>query len=187
MVGDSIVFTVVVQNEGDADAETTVILDHGADAAELASETVSLLAAGPEKTVTLAWDTSGTEAGEHTLRVLAQTEGDDNAENDSKSVTVTLVERSVDVAVKSVTASASEAMVGDTIDFTVTLENGGNVPAVTPEVDLFDANGPEDAEPLETVTAEHNSRGRYADRHRLVGYRRRGRRDIHFAGGCNGG
>ena len=99
---------------------------------------------------------------------------------------MTLVERSVDVAVKSVTASATEAVVGDTVDFTVTLENGGNVAAVTPAVSLFDANAAADAEALETVTADHNSRGRHEDRCRLVGYRRGGSRDIHFACGCNG-
>ena len=113
-----------VKNEGDADAETdtTVTLHLGDDTAALDSATVTALAAGAEGTATLAWDTDGAKSGEHTLRALAQTEGDGNADNDSKTVTVTLEEPSVDVAVKSVTASATEAVVGDTVDFTVTLE-----------------------------------------------------------------
>ena len=45
------------------------------DTAALDSATVTALAAGDEGTVTLEWDTNGAEAGEHTLRVLAQTEG----------------------------------------------------------------------------------------------------------------
>ena len=153
VVGDSVVFTVTVQNDGDAAADTTVTLDHGADTTELDSATVSALAASDDETVTLTWDTDEAEAGKHNLRVLAQTEGDGNSDNDSKTVTVTLLEPSVDVAVKSVTASATEAVVGDMVDFTVTLENDGNVAAVTPEVSLFDADGAEDAEPLASETA----------------------------------
>jgi len=156
VVGETITFTVTVQNEGDADADTKVVLDHGVDTTELDSATVSALADGPEKTVTLSWDTHGSDAGEHRLRVLAQTEGDDNADNDSETVTVTLVEPSVDVAVKSVTASVTDAVVGETVDFTVTLENGGNVPAPWPQVSLFDANAAEDAEPLASKQAENS-------------------------------
>ena len=44
-------------------------------------------------------------------------------------------------------------MVGETVDFTVTLENDGNVAAVTPAVALFDADGADDAAPLATATA----------------------------------
>jgi len=155
VIGETVNFTVSVQNEGDADAEadTTVTLDHGADTTALDSDTVSALAVDGESSVTLTWDTDGAAAGAHSLRALAQTEGDDNADNDSKTETVTLVERSVDVAVKSVTASATEAVVGDTVDFTVTLENDGNVAAVLPDVSLYDADGPEDAGPLASVTA----------------------------------
>ena len=156
VVGETVNFTVVVQNEGDADADadTTVTLHLGEDTAALDSATVSALAVDGESTVTLEWDTDGAAAGEHSVRALGQTEGDGNADNDSKSVTVTLAEPLVDVAVKSITASATDAVVGDTVDFTVTLENGGNVRAVSPEVSLFDADGAEDAEPLETVTAD---------------------------------
>ncbi len=155
VVGDTIEFTVAVQNEGDADAEsdTTVTLHLGDDTAALDSDTVTTLAAEAEGSVTLSWDTDDAEAGEHSLRVVAATDGDGNAENDSMAATVTLVEPSVDVAVKSVTASATEAVVGDTVDFTVTLENRGNVVAATPAVSLFDANGAEDAAPLASVTA----------------------------------
>ena len=156
VIGETVNFTVVVQNEGDADADadTTVTLHLGEDTAALDSATVSALAVDGESTVTLEWDTDGAAAGEHSVRALGQTEGDGNADNDSKSVTVTLAEPLVDVAVKSITASATEAVVGNTVDFTVTLENGGNVRAVSPEVSLFDADGAEDAEPLETVTAD---------------------------------
>jgi len=158
VVGEAVDFTVTVQNEGeaDADADTTVTLHLGADTTALDSDTVSALAVDGEATVTLEWNTNGAAAGEHTLRALAQTEGDSNSENDSKTVTVTLVEPSVDVAVKSVTASATEAVVGDTVDFTVTLENDGNVPAPWPQVSLFDANAAEDADPLASNQAENS-------------------------------
>ena len=155
VIGEAADFTVVVKNDGDADAETdtTVTLHLGDGTDELDSDTVSLLADGPDKTVTLSWDTNGAKAGKHTLRALAQTEGDGNADNDSATVTVTLLEPSVDVAVKSVTASATEALVGDPITFTVTLENSGNAVAPWPEVSLFDPNAA-DAAPLASQTAD---------------------------------
>ena len=114
VIGETVNFTVVVQNEGDADADadTTVTLHLGEDTAALDSATVSALAVDGESTVTLEWDTDGAAAGEHSVRALGQTEGDGNGDNDSKSVTVTLAEPLVDVAVKSITASATEAVVG---------------------------------------------------------------------------
>lgn len=158
VVGETVDFTVKVENEGDADADadTTVTLDHGEDTAALDSDTVSALAVDSEGTAILEWNTNGAAAGEHTLRALAETNGDSNSDNDSKSVTVTLVEPSVDVAVKSVTASATEAVVGDTVEFTVTLENDGNVPAPWPQVSLFNADAGEDAEPLASKEAENS-------------------------------
>ena len=153
VVGETITFTVTVQNEGDADAETKVILDHGADTAELDSKTVSVLADGPEQTVTLSWDTNGAEARDHQLRILAQTEGDSNPDNDSGTVTVTLLQPTVDAAVKSVKADPTEAMIGEPITFTVTLENAGNVVASWPNLLLFDADAAEDAEPLASQQA----------------------------------
>jgi uncharacterized membrane protein len=155
VVGDSVDFTVTVQNEGDADATaaTTVTLDYGADTDELDSATVTALAAGDAETVTLTWDTDGAAPGEHSLRALAQTDGDGNSDNDSRTASVTLEEPSVDVAVKSVTGLVDEAVVGDTVEFTVTLENRGNVAAATPAVSLFDADGAEDAEALASGTA----------------------------------
>ena len=153
VIGDTIDFTVAISNDGDAEADTTVTLDLGEGTDELDSDTVSDLAADNETTVTLSWDTTGATAGEHSVRALAQTDGDGNSENDSKTVTVTLESPAPDVAVKSVTASKSQAVVGETVDFTVTLENDGNVPAVTPAVSLFDADGADDAAPLASATA----------------------------------
>ena len=128
-------------------------LDLGADTDELDSGTVSNLAADNETTVTLSWDTTGETAGDHSVRALAETDGDGNSENDSATVTVTLESPAPDVAVKSVAASKSQAVVGETVDFTVTLENDGNVPAVTPAVSLFDADEADDAAPLASATA----------------------------------
>ena len=155
VIGDTIDFTVAISNDGDADttAATTVTLDLGENTDELDSDTVSDLAADNETTVTLSWDTTGATAGDHSVRALAETDGDGNADNDSATVTVTLESPAPDVAVKSVTASKSQAVVGDTVDFTVTLENDGNVPAVTPAVALFDADGADDAAPLASATA----------------------------------
>ena len=153
VIGDTIDFEVAISNEGDAEADTTVTLHIGEETSALDTATVSDLAADNETTVTLSWDTTGETAGDHSVRALAETDGDGNADNDSATVTVTLESPAPDVAVKSVTASQSQAVVGDTVVFTVTLENDGNVPAVTPAVSLFDADGADDAAPLASATA----------------------------------
>ena len=136
LIGDDIDVTVTIRNDGDVEADVTVTLDHGDDTEELDSAEVSDLAAEGESTVTLSWDTDDAEAGEHGLRVLAETEGDGNSANDSKTVTVTLREPSIDVAVTGVLASSTEAIIGDSVDFTVSLDNDGDV-AVAPTVALY--------------------------------------------------
>ncbi len=148
-IGDDIDFTVTIRNDGDAEADATVTLDHGADTDELDSASVSDLAAGAESTVTLSWDTDGATAGVHSLRVLAATEGDGNSSNDSKTVTVTLRTPSTDVAVAGVKASATVAIIGDAVDFTVSLKNDGDL-AIAPSVSLYKG---EDTEAVGSATA----------------------------------
>ena len=148
LTGDDIDFTVVIRNEGDVEASASVVLDRGADSDELDSAEVSGLAADAESTVTLSWDTDGSDAGEHNLRVVVQSEGDGNSANDSKTVTVTLRKPSTDVAITGILASATEAVVGDTVDFTVALENDGDV-AIAPTVSLYKG---QDTEALGSAT-----------------------------------
>ena len=174
LIGDDIDFTVTIRNDGDAEADVTVTLDHGDDTEELDSAEVSDLAAEGESTVTLSWDTDDAEAGEHSLRVLAETEGDGNSANDSKTVTVTLREPSIDVAVTGVLASSTEAIIGDSVDFTVSLENDGDV-AVAPTVALYkgdetealgsDTAGTIPAGGSETVTISWDTAGAEAGAH----------------------
>ncbi len=148
LTGDDIDFTVVIRNEGDVEADASVVLDRGADSDELDSADVSGLAADAESTVTLSWGTDGVDAGEHNLRVVVQSEGDGNSANDGKTVTVTLRKPSTDVAITGILASATEAVVGDTVDFTVALENDGDV-AIAPTVSLYKG---QDAEALGLAT-----------------------------------
>ena len=174
LIGDDIDFTVTIRNDGDVEADVTVTLDHGDDTEELDSAEVSDLAAEGESTVTLSWDTDDAEAGEHSLRVLAETEGDGNSANDSKTVTVTLREPSIDVAVTGVLASSTEAIIGDSVDFTVSLENDGDV-AVAPTVALYkgdetealgsDTAGTIPAGGSETVTISWDTAGAEAGAH----------------------
>ena len=149
LIGDDIDFTVTIRNDGDSEADATVTLDLGDETDELDSATVSALAAAGESTVTLSWDTDDAEAAEHTLRVFAEAEGDDNSANDTRTITVTLREPSTDVAVTGVQASSAEAVIGDTVDFTVSLQNNGDVP-VAPTVSLYRGD---DTEALGSATA----------------------------------
>ena len=174
LIGDDIDFTVTIRNDGDGEADVTVTLDHGDDTEELDSAEVSDLAAEGESTVALSWDTDDAEAGEHSLRVLAETEGDGNSANDSKTVTVTLREPSIDVAVTGVLASSTEAIIGDSVDFTVSLDNDGD-DAVAPTVALYkgdetDALGSDTAGTIpaggsETVTISWDTTGAEAGAH----------------------
>ncbi len=149
LIGDDIDFTVTIRNNGDAEADATVTLDLGEDTDELDSTMVSDLAADGESMVTLSWDTDDAEAGEHDLRVLAEAEGDSNSANDSKTVRVTLREPSIDIAVTALKASPAEAIIGETVDFTVSLENDGDV-AIAPAVSLYKGD---DTEALGSATA----------------------------------
>ncbi len=149
LIGDDIDVTVTIRNDGDAEADVSVTLDRGDDTEELDSAEVSDLPPDGESTVTLSWDTDDAEAGEHSLRVLAETEGDGNSANDSKTVTVTLREPSIDVAVTGVLVSSTEAIIGDSVDFTVSLENDGDV-AVAPTVSLYQGD---ETEVLGSATA----------------------------------
>ncbi len=149
LIGDDIDFTVTISNDGDSEAGATVTLDHGDETDELDSATVSALAADGESTVTLSWDTDEAEAGAHNLRVLAASEGDGNSANDSKTVTVTLREPSTDVAVTGVQASSTEAVIGDTVDFTISLANDGDI-VIAPTVSLYQGD---DTEALGSATA----------------------------------
>ena len=149
LIGEQIDLTVTISNEGDAEADATVALYQGDNTEELDSEEIVDLAADSESPVTLSWDTDGADAGAHNLRVRVELEGDGNSANDSKTVTVTLSEPSTDVAVTEVEASSTEAIIGDTVVFTVSLENDGDV-AVAPSVSLYQG---ENAEALASATA----------------------------------
>ena len=174
LIGDDIDFTVTIRNDGDSEADATVTLDHGDETEELDSAEVADLATEGESTVTLSWDTDDAEAGEHSLRVLAETEGDGNPDNDSKTVTVTLREPSTDVAVTGVQASSTEAIIGDAVDFTVSLQNDGDV-AIAPTVSLYqgdetealgsDTAGTIPAGGSETVTISWDTAGAEAGAH----------------------
>ena len=149
LIGEEIDFTVVISNEGDSEVDATVTLDQGDDTEELDSVEVVDLAGDGESTVTLSWDTDGADAGAHSLRVLVESEGDGDSANDSKTVTVTLSEPSTDVAVTGVEPSSTEAVIGDTVAFTVSLENDGDV-AVAPSVSLYQG---ESSEALDSTTS----------------------------------
>ena len=149
LIGDDVDFIVTIRNDGDAEADATVTLDHGEDTDELDSTSVSALSPDAESTVTLSWDTDDATSGEHILRVLTVAEGDGNSDNDSKTVTVTLRKPSTDAAVTAVQASSTEVVIGDTVDFTVSLKNDGDV-VIAPTVSLYKG---EDTEALGSAAA----------------------------------
>ena len=150
LIGDDIDFTVTIRNDGDAEADATVTLDHGDETDELDSATVAALAADGESTVdALVGHRRGRSGSTQSARTGCNRRETANSANDSKTVTVTLREPSTDVAVTGVQASSTEAVIGDTVDFTISLANDGDI-VIAPTVSLYQGD---DTEALGSATA----------------------------------
>jgi len=91
--GDVVDVNVTVENVGNQDVTSTITitLTDDTDNVTIGTKTISGLAAGASTTPTFSWDTTGATIGDHTL-TASHDFADDDATNDSKSVTVTISE-----------------------------------------------------------------------------------------------
>jgi hypothetical protein len=107
--GSSAGVTVSVQNVGGLAVSSNfdVVLTDATAGVTIGTQTIAGLPAGSNTSRTFNWSTTGVALGGHTL-VATQTLTDANAANNQRSVTVTVIAPSTDVAVTSMTAPADQ-------------------------------------------------------------------------------
>ncbi|PAU92030.1 hypothetical protein CK503_15950, partial [Aliifodinibius salipaludis] len=125
--GDQVDVSVTVGNTGNKDATDgfTVTLRDRTDNTQVASKSVSGMAAGASTTLTFSWDTQGLSLGGHELEARHDFD-DENTANDSRTTSVNINETPVaDIAVSAMEAP-TEVTRGDQVDVSVTVGNTGN-------------------------------------------------------------
>ncbi len=123
-VGAIVNLNVSLTNNGDFIESISVGVYHGTFCID--SYTDIQILQGQHLILPFKWDTSGLEGGDYILTgEIAPTENETNLEDNSKNITIHLVESS-DVALSEIALSANETYVGRTVNVTVTLQNIGN-------------------------------------------------------------
>ena len=127
IAGQLVNINVTVANEGNK-TETFDISVYRNETI-VSTQTVTSLAKGANKTVTFTWNTSGTNPGESYVikaevpALSGETDLDDNVLVDGA---VRILAAIHDVAVRSITVSASEVYASQTVDIFVSVRNSGN-------------------------------------------------------------
>jgi len=142
--GSAATIGVTVQNVGSQNVSSSfdIVLTDQTAGVTIGTQTVAGLAAGVSATRSFTWNTTSAAQGGHTL-VATQTWSDENAANNTKSVTVTIAPQPVDLAVTGITAPARVNQ-GDIVPVAVTVQNVGGQDVTTNfDVVLTDGyNGP---------------------------------------------
>jgi len=92
-VGENVTITVIVKNNSSV-AETFNVTTY-CDTARIDTQTITDLAAGANKTLTFAWDTTGVDAGGYTIRAAATLSGDTNTANNALNANETVTVKGV--------------------------------------------------------------------------------------------
>ena len=121
--GDQIPVAVTVANNSDFDAETSSVTLSIRDAASpVATGSIPLIGSHSSETVELRWDTSGLATGQYDLDAIVQGCCDTNETNNSASLKVNLQNA---IELIDVAPAESNAVVGDSIEYTARLRNKG--------------------------------------------------------------
>jgi len=127
-MGDTVTVTARVQNRGNrnVDQPIDIKLTDDTDGTTISIITIGEgLVEGESKNVSFEWDTKDESLGEHKLTASHDLD-DDNSSNDSRSLTVTIIEPIFfDIAVTDIEAD-DRVERGDFVDIKVTLKNQGN-------------------------------------------------------------
>jgi len=141
-----------VENQGGFTETATVFVFYD-DTSAATDQTVTDLASGASTTLTFTWDTSGVAEGTYTIKaevppVQDEEDTEDNLYVDGE-VTVTLAPQVVhDIAITSVTPSATSVVSGELVSITVVAKNEGTEAETFAVTVYYDAN----AIGVETVT-----------------------------------
>jgi len=121
--GDSVSIDVTVENQGTYDETLDVTLTDDTDTVNIGIQSVTL-ASGASATVKFSWDTSDATLGDHILRADALLETDSDPADNTKSIVVSVKERTHDVAVTAIDAPSPVAK-DTTVSIDVTVKNQG--------------------------------------------------------------
>ena len=129
--GGTATIGVTVQNVGGQNVGTSfnVVLTDATAGVTIGSQAVAGLAPGASSSRSFSWSTATAAIGNHTL-VATQSLADDNASNDQRSATVTVLQSPADIALTNITAP-SPVTVGDTVPVVVSVQNIGGTDATT--------------------------------------------------------
>ena len=121
--GNRIPVAVTVENTSDFDAEASSVTLHiRGEASPVATASIPLIGSHSSETVELRWDTSGLATGQYDLSATVQGCCDINATNNSASLKVILRNA---IELIDVAPAKSNAVVGDSIEYTARLRNKG--------------------------------------------------------------
>lgn len=123
--GDSVVITVVAQNNGTV-SENTFGVGVSNGTTLIGTQTVTNLAAGDSETLTFNWNTAGTPTGPNTITANATSvPNETNLGNNVKTGMVNVQPIRHDVALTSLSFSNGSPKQGDSIVITVVVKNNG--------------------------------------------------------------
>ena len=188
--GDDIWIAYTVTNDSCGDVTVTVALAgsvskatiHDADGSTAPCADGCTIPAESSEYGTVQWDLSKhpNATGEKVVATVtidapsdfSDVDTSNNSNTSADSINIVNEESSVDIAVKSVTASKMTALIGDDIDFTVTIRNDGDSEAdATVTLNLGD-----ETDELDSATVSALAAGRREHGNTLLGHRRRGSR-----------
>lgn len=125
MRGSTASIGVTIQNSGGqaVTASFNVVLTDVTAGVTIGSQTIAGLAGSSSTTRSFNWNTTGAALGGHTL-IASHTLSDQNADNNQRSVSVTVATSPPDIALANLTAPG-QVTVGDTVPVVVTVQNVG--------------------------------------------------------------
>ncbi|HWC74423.1 MAG TPA: CARDB domain-containing protein, partial [Gemmatimonadales bacterium] len=125
--GHVVSITVFLANTGNQNVPGSfdVTLRDSTAGVTLGTQSIAGLAVGGKTSVTFSWDLTGATVGVHTL-VASQSQSDDNATNDRRTLAVNVNPKPTDIALIGITAPARVGQ-GDTAHVIVTVKNVGEV------------------------------------------------------------
>lgn len=137
-VGSTITYTFLVTNTGNLDLTNVVVKDPFLTAANVTIPTIGALAVNASQTVTATYSLKGTDFLNGEVANTATAEGQDPNNNpvvSTPSTVTTPLTQNPNITLVKTASAASGNNVGDTITYTFTVENTGNLPLTNVIID----------------------------------------------------
>ncbi len=133
-IGETVTFTISIKNRGSGRADFSRV-GYYFDGELMPSIAVNPIDAGDTQSKTFSWTAV---LGQHEIRAVADANEkvtEDSEDNNEKVVSIT--PRAPDLTIETINPSLTEASAGKTVDFTVTVQNRGNLKTGTSRVYFY--------------------------------------------------